>query len=217
MLKRIKDGLTDLAPDVAEALGEGRAVVALEVDDHHAWNALPAECRDGARRSRRRCGRRALCRRQSRSSTGGSRSACRRDELEGLGAAKHVIKATRRDLAAAIVKTGERRHDGRRDDGDRGARRHRGFRDRRDRRRASRRGADVRHLRRPDRACREVRSLSSAPAASRSSISPRRWNFWRRRACRSSVTGRTSFPPSSRGRAVTKLITASTARPMSRP
>ena len=47
MLKRIKDGLTDLAPEVAEALGEGRAVVALEFDDHHAWHALSAERRDG--------------------------------------------------------------------------------------------------------------------------------------------------------------------------
>ena len=69
--------------------------------------------------------------------------------------AKGVVKASRRDLAAVIVAQGECRHDGRRDDGDRRARRHRGFRDRRHRRRASRRGADLRHLRRPDRACAE--------------------------------------------------------------
>ena len=43
------------------------------------------------------------------------------DELDRLGSATGVLKASRRDLAAAIVSQGDRRHDRRRDDGDRRA------------------------------------------------------------------------------------------------
>ena len=169
------------------------------------------------RRSRRRCGRRAPCRRRSRSSTGGSRSGCRRDrarparQREGRrqGVAPRPCRRDRGEHANAgttvaatmaiaaragieVFATG----------GIGGV--HRGAE------------ADLRHLRRPDRACAERRSRSSAPAASRSSTSPRRWSFWRRRACRWSATAPTSFPPSSRGRAATGSTIASTRRPRSR-
>jgi pseudouridylate synthase len=103
MLKRIKDGPTDLAPDVAEALNEGRAVVALEstIITHgmpfpqnvetaklveatvRASGAVPATI--------------AII-------DGRIKVGLQAHQLEGLGAAKHVIKATRRDLGAAIVK-----------------------------------------------------------------------------------------------------------------
>ena len=86
MLKRIKDGLTDLAPDVAEALGEGRAVVALEFDDHHARHALSAERRDGEGGRGDGACRGRCARRRSRSSTGGSRSDCRRTSSKGSAA-----------------------------------------------------------------------------------------------------------------------------------
>jgi pseudouridylate synthase len=102
MLKRISDGLTDLAPDVAEALGEGRAVVALEstiithgmpypqnVDTAKAVEATVRE--SGAVPATI-----AII-------DGRMKVGLQAHQLEGLGNAKRVIKATRRDLSAAIV------------------------------------------------------------------------------------------------------------------
>ena len=187
------------------------------IDHHHARNALSAERRDGAARSRRRCGREGAV-----PATIAMIGGRIKVGLAGGRArpARRARRASSRHRAAILPPRSspskDAGHDGRRDDGDRRARRHRSFRDRRDRRRASRRGGDLRHLRRPDRACRERRSPSSAPAASRSSTSPRRWSFWRRRACRWSATAPTSSRPSSRARAATGSTTASTARPRSR-
>ena len=90
-----------LAPAVAAALAEKRAVVALEIDADHARAALPRQRRNGAGDGRRhpRRGRdpRDDCHPQR--TDHGWLDA---DEIEALAKAKNVRKCSRRDLALAV-------------------------------------------------------------------------------------------------------------------
>jgi pseudouridine-5'-phosphate glycosidase len=103
MLKRIKDGLTDLAPDVAEALGEGRAVVALEstIVTHGMPYPQNVETARAVEATVRAAG---AVPATIAIIDGRIKVGLQAHQLDGLGSAKRVIKATRRDLAAAIVK-----------------------------------------------------------------------------------------------------------------
>jgi pseudouridine-5'-phosphate glycosidase len=103
MQKRIRDGLIDLSPEVAKALSDGRAVVALEStiithgmpfpENVETAKMVEATVRDagGVPATVAVIG-------------GRIKVGLSGHQLERLGDAKGVIKATRRDLSAAIVK-----------------------------------------------------------------------------------------------------------------
>jgi pseudouridylate synthase len=103
MLKRINDGVTDLAPDVAEALGEGQAVVALEstIITHGMPFPQNVETARAVEATVRAAG---AVPATIAIIDGRIKVGLQPHQLEGLGGAKRVIKATRRDLAAAIVR-----------------------------------------------------------------------------------------------------------------
>ncbi len=102
MLKPIKDGLTDLAPDVAEALGAGQAVVALEstIITHgmpYPQNVETTRAVEAVVRSEGAVPATIAI------IDGRIKVGLDAHELDQLGDAKGILKATRRDLAAAIV------------------------------------------------------------------------------------------------------------------
>ena len=103
MLKRINDGVTDLAPDVAEALGTGQAVVALEstIITHGMPFPQNVETAQAVEATVRAAG---AVPATIAIIDGRIKIGLQAHQLEGLGGAKSVIKATRRDLAAAIVR-----------------------------------------------------------------------------------------------------------------
>lgn len=102
MPKRIKDGLTDLAPEVAEALGEGRAIVALEstIVTHGMPYPQNVETAQAVEATVRASG---AVPATIAIIDGRIKVGLQAHQLEGLGGAKRVIKATSRDLAAVIV------------------------------------------------------------------------------------------------------------------
>ena len=103
MLKRIKDGVTDLAPDVAEALGDGHPVVALEstIITHGMPFPQNVETARAVEETVRAAG---AVPATIAVIDGRIKVGLQPRQLDGLGEAKRVLKATRRDLAAAIVK-----------------------------------------------------------------------------------------------------------------
>lgn len=103
MLKRINDGVTDFAPDVAEALGDGQAVVALEstIITHGMPFPQNVETARAVEATVRAAG---AIPATIAIIDGRIKIGLQPHQLEGLGGAKSVIKATRRDLAAAIVR-----------------------------------------------------------------------------------------------------------------
>jgi pseudouridine-5'-phosphate glycosidase len=103
MLKRIKDGLTDLSPEVAEALGDGVAVVALESTIITHGMPFPENV-ETARTVEATVRENGAVPATIAIIDGRIKVGVSPHVLEGLGAAKRVIKATRRDLAATIVR-----------------------------------------------------------------------------------------------------------------
>jgi len=103
MLKRIKDGVTDLAPDVAEALGDRHPVVALEstIITHGMPFPQNVETARAVEVTVRSAG---AVPATIAVIDGRIKVGLLPHQLDGLGEAKWVLKATRRDLAAAIVK-----------------------------------------------------------------------------------------------------------------
>jgi pseudouridine-5'-phosphate glycosidase len=103
MLKRINDGVTDLAPDVAEALGDGHPVVALEstIITHGMPFPQNVETAQAVEATVRSAG---AVPATIAVIDGRIKVGLHPRQLEGLGGARRVLKATRRDLAAAIVK-----------------------------------------------------------------------------------------------------------------
>lgn len=103
MQKRIDDGMTDLAPEVAEALAAGRPVVALEstIITHGMPYPQNVETATAVEATVRAGG---AVPATIAIVDGRIKVGLPAHLLEGLGSAKRVIKATRRDLAASIVK-----------------------------------------------------------------------------------------------------------------
>ena len=193
--------LLDFSPEVAEARSAKKADRRARIDDHHPWHALPAQCRDGARRRARgaRDGRRSGDDRGHRRPLSGSASRRRGDRpaRPALGRRRQGLAARSRAGRGAQRLGG---HDGRGDDVHRRARGHRNLRHRRHRRRAPR--APRRRSTFPPiwSSFRAPASPSSAPAPNRSSTSARRSSSWKPRESRSSATAPTNSRPSTPAR-----------------
>jgi pseudouridine-5'-phosphate glycosidase len=103
MLKRIEDGITDLAPEVAEALGDGHPVVALESTIITHGMPFPQNV-ETARAVEATVMSAGAVPATIAIIDGRIKVGLLPHQLAGLGEAKRALKATRRDLASAIVR-----------------------------------------------------------------------------------------------------------------
>jgi hypothetical protein len=175
-----------LSPEVAAAISAGRPVVALESTIITHGMPYPANLETAL-------GVEAVVRDNGAVPAtiavidGELRAGLERYELEKLAQAKGVVKASGRDLAVAMV-------------------------------RGQTAGTTVSAtMLLADLAGIDIfatggvggvhRGAEQTPGSSRSWISPRRWNTWKPSACRSSLTGPKTSPPSLRGKAATRPIT----------